>query len=339
MTLLLASRRRPATHRPSEALIPPAEPVPPLALDYLGIHPRMAEMFTSTACHMVMHDGELFIGYGDWHYNQGPVDVVSIHPTTGQATTHLANVGTESLYQIREFNNALWMPWIDPKGWASGLTTNEGGAWHTIPLPGMAHTFDVNTLTGTDLWVVGSTNLNGKAAAVAYRSLDGGATWELAWSYAPNPSWGAERCYLCPVIGGSIFLEGTGDNDTVHAFNGTNWFVPDPQPPRRWLANGLRTLHRDGVCYTSQGALLPDLTAAPNSTATHMILSAVDGDYIYALSDIGRTPILWRSPGVTDGEVPWEPVGSFDGMFFATVANSVVYVGFNDGRIYAGALP
>ena len=94
---------------------------------------------------LTVYQDEIYIGYGDWNANNGPTDVLSVNPDTGEITTHLENVSTEAINCYREFNGWLYGAWVDQSRYygPGGYSTNEGGTWHSVEVPDMVHTFDV----------------------------------------------------------------------------------------------------------------------------------------------------------------------------------------------------
>ena len=85
-----------------------------------------------------------------------------------------------------------------------------GSATWLNPTPGQAqHVYDMATLTGSDLWFVGSDYLGGATHAGAWRSLDQGATWTEVLSQPPLDDNGSNfsRFYGVVAYQGKLYVE------------------------------------------------------------------------------------------------------------------------------------
>lgn len=146
----------------------------------LGSNPLAANSGFPSIHTLKAFNGRLYFGYGDWNYHP-TVFIGSYRPATGRFhVEHLAF--TDSIGVFREINGKLYVPHMDPSHYEDfkDFSVLEDGVWRDASPLGMLHVFDMATLTGTDLWCVGSRTdyrANGNGAAI-YRSLDGGRTWE-----------------------------------------------------------------------------------------------------------------------------------------------------------------
>lgn len=131
---------------------------------------------------MYPYDGLLYVGYGDWNANTGPVSVIGYDLDTREPVTLLADVPTEAWDRCREFDGALYLPKTDPReGFtdplSGGFATNEGGTWHVEACGPMIHTFDVIKWRG-EMYTCGSV-VSGDAGQGAIFRRSGGV-----WSEA-----------------------------------------------------------------------------------------------------------------------------------------------------------
>lgn len=197
--------------------------------DYKGIH------------ELAIHGNEIYSGYGDWNDNIGPIDVVSTNLTTAAETKHGKNDG-EEINVIREINNKLYMPNIDPKGgWDvnQGYVSNKSGAWNLHYETPFIHVFDVAS-TGDDLWLAGSIrnpdkNKYGQAEYIGAvkRSIDGGATWTI--EKTASSTFGgsdSDRFYWLAAVDGKIYTSSNaaGSKQKIDYWENGQWkTIPYPR--------------------------------------------------------------------------------------------------------------
>jgi hypothetical protein len=163
------------------------------------------------------HDGKVIAGYGDYSANTGPITISSVDPTTG-SVEDLGVADTEATYTIRTLNGKLFAPSTDPRNSADFAEATPFTS-HTVV--GAWHAFDMASL-GTDLWLVGSQGSD----AVAWRSLDGGTTWQESLRIAPMVAGDYARFYFAATFGGNLYVQAV-DMSKPHAgamvFDGTSW--------------------------------------------------------------------------------------------------------------------
>jgi hypothetical protein len=164
--------------------------------------------------------GRLYAGYGDINANTGPIAVSPYDP--GLARFVLEWVAdTEAIYLFRAVEGRLFAPAIDPKNRAD---FSVGFPWRDQRPVDAYHVFDVATLTGTDLWLVGSRGLD----AVAWRSFDG-VRWEESLrirtrSGSPDQ---LARFYFAGVFDGRLYVQARespgGPQPMSQVFDGAAW--------------------------------------------------------------------------------------------------------------------
>lgn len=186
----------------------------------LGVHPWAAAQPTVMGKQLVeleVFDGKVWAGYGDYGANTGPIAIAPYDPGAGTFSLRL-EADTEAVYNFREISGKLVAPSTDPRHSADFAL---GDPWSQHGPLNATHVFDSATLTGTDLWMVGSQGND----AVAWRSLDGGTTWQE--STRATPTIGFSRFYFAAVVGGGLhvqeFNSHTGPASASRVFRGSGW--------------------------------------------------------------------------------------------------------------------
>lgn len=190
-----------------------------------GIHKWAAEQPTAAGRQIVdlqVHAGRVYAGYGDYDANTGPITIASLGPA-GDFTPH-ETIETEAAYVLREVGGRLVVPSTDPRG-ASPSDYTDGAQWKEHLVVRASHVFDSASITGNDLWLVGSQGRD----AVAWRSLDDGATWTESLRVSPasgEPSdW--SRFYFAGTLGSRLYVQAIdafrGPQDSSMVFDGSAW--------------------------------------------------------------------------------------------------------------------
>lgn len=147
----------------------------PLPWQTVPLHPTIAQ--SPTTAHRIHniypYKGILYIGYGDWDNNLGPVKVVGYNMSTLEPVTLMDEpVPSEAMDNFREIDGKLYIPWTDPTvSHQGGYTTNVSGTWQNVkagPPVGLVHTFDVIEFKG-NIYVCGSTPVGVSGAGVVYK--------------------------------------------------------------------------------------------------------------------------------------------------------------------------
>jgi hypothetical protein len=137
---------------------------------------------------LTVFDGRLYLGYGDWTKNTGPIDVLFYETLTGGVQTEFT-VAEEALDFYRILGNNLVIPGLDSKAnqfYGSVYAKASGGTWQTLThLEGAIHALDAFDFN-QQLFVAGSgydtpeDDANKNDMAVIWSSADQGATWQIA---------------------------------------------------------------------------------------------------------------------------------------------------------------
>jgi hypothetical protein len=210
--------------------------------ELLATHPDAAAQPTATGrviATLAAFNGELYAGYGDYGENTGPITIRGFDVATGRFGDPLLRSQTEAIYLFRMIDRRLYAPHIDPSGdavmggFACAILDDSGHVVWTDHVPVVAaHVFDVNTLTGSDLWLAGSE----RADAVVWRSLDGGATWSEALRERPSFAQTTRYCGI-GVLNGKLYVQKSEPARTSsRVFDGNSWSDgPNLLPPSGFL--------------------------------------------------------------------------------------------------------
>ena len=332
----------------------------------VAVHPQAAVQPTSagrTISALEPWNGSLYAGYGDYNVNTGPIAINAFDGTSfastlppaelplctqGVTTPEACTSKTESIYIFRELAGVLYAPSIDPTGlsnsdYAFASSSGLGSATWLNPTPGRAaHVFDMASLTGADLWFVGSETTTNNAGA--WRSLDGGATWTEVLSQPPLVDDGINfsRFYGVVAYHGKLYVQAydaAGPQPQSKVFDPTaNSWSDGP---------GLGTLTKaavfaDKVIYESSiifGGQLGNLIAFDGANLTlaygGMRDYAISGSWIYVLghdqqvkksqdlvnwTGLATAPATARSIAIYDNSI-W--VGGTDATLYRSTGSAV----------------
>lgn len=184
-------------------------------------------------------NGKLYAGYGDYGVNTGPIVVRAFDPAAGAFGSSSLTAETEALLIYREIGGKLYAPHIDPwpspppsvefGGYSLGAVNGTTEMWSDHrPVAGI-HMFDMATYDGVDLWMVGSRPTSTGSEGVAWRSLDGGATWQVSLVVPPQRAGVTNaRLYAIHAYNGKLYTQGQdfevwGPHSTSKVFDGVSW--------------------------------------------------------------------------------------------------------------------
>jgi alpha-tubulin suppressor-like RCC1 family protein len=162
-------------------------------------------------------NGRLYVGFGfGLVENDGPIPITPWDPSLKK----FVNVGTaktEDVSIYRPMFGKLWAPAID--GHVRGSDFTVGSAtdtevWENPRLIGSTHAYDMASLDGKDLWIVGGYYYN----SGLFRSLDGGKTWKQEI----HPTLWLGGNFL-GVYQNKLYLQGGSAIPYSCVFNGTTW--------------------------------------------------------------------------------------------------------------------
>jgi hypothetical protein len=270
---------------------------------------------------------ELYMGYGDYEANTGPIEIAAWDPRRRAFSPKLL-FNTEMVALYRVIGDRLYAPAIDPRGAGQSASVAIGeasGSWRSNSNAFFTHAYDIATLDGSDLWLVGSQGRE----ALAARSIDGGQTWTTALTVSASNPDDIARFYFVFAHRGRLVVQaegGLGPHPHSKIFaNGTWTDGPDLQA---LPAAGCKPLPVAGkIVYRGRSALMAyDGTSAwPIGPAVQDLI--VDGRWLYVLSDGGirRTTDLSRWTAVAAAPPGPSSLGVLDGDLYVGTAHASLY--------------
>ncbi|MBI2443333.1 MAG: hypothetical protein HYV40_05525 [Candidatus Levybacteria bacterium] len=322
-------------------------PSPTISPDWVlvGIHPDASIETTALAKQLqtlIAWNGRIYSGYGDYTSNTGPVTIRSFDPATKVFTQEWIS-DTEAISNYRIIRGKLYAPAIDRKINADYAVGEIGKPWKDVSIPSTtSHAFDMVTLTGSDLWLVGALGFN----ACAWRSLDDGVTWSQSLCIPKVTTYASDfaRFYFAGVFKGKLYVQGrdfySGAHPTSKVFDpGTSTWSDGPSllpldgvgwRPIEFAEKLIYRIHEgygtvtafDGTSYS----FVPNPVGAAEFSAQDIIQ---DGDALYVLtsSEIMKTADLvnWT---VVVPTVPFtaQSLAILDGKFYIGTTDSKIYV-------------
>lgn len=286
-------------------------------------HPSIATQSTyagTSINDMAVKGGRLYLGYGDYGANTGPIDIATVDLTTG-ATGVQGTAPTEAIHAYRTFGGNLIAPWTDPKGCGTctpvngGYTTDTGVDVHTFQAE---HLYDYTEL-GTSRFLVGSRAYVGGAAV--WQSDNGGPWREVLVENTGAPSASNyDRYYWALTLDGKVYVQAEHTNFKMRVWDG-----------RRWATSRANI---DGITAASDIEVFKGRAYFQGSTfngkavnASGLGITPIDfynaGEWLYAVNMAGD---LRR----TTGNGTWQDMGR------VTVPASVRSVAVSGGHVYVG---
>ncbi len=279
--------------------------------------------------------GRLYIGYGDYQQNTGPVDVTAWDPARADfVTVHSSD--TEAIYNYRVIGDSLYAPATDRRQHADYAV---GEPWRDQQPVTVAHAYDMATLDGRDLWLVGSAE-GGNYSPTAWRSTDRGAHWTVAH----QPAWNG-RYYFAAVYGDRLYVEGWSRQPVgpSEVFDGVNWAMgPELLPAgghgfRPVVFAGLlvyATKQTFDTSYLELGAT-PNKLLGFNGTTVSPVFDRELFDFFADERDLlvlDTGGVVWRTRDL----VQWSRVASATELRPRSLAllDNVLYVGTTDAMLF-----
>lgn len=290
---------------------------------------------------LTFFDGLIFPGYGDWAANTGPIDLVSLDPTS-LVYTEEATLETEATLTWRELGGELFALATDPRGATTQVFARRdaAGVWtlQTIDIAVPAHIFDI-ALYGGDLYLAGS---SAAGLATIWRSTDGdvGATWEV---FDQNATAGLEFRFLIEIDGklywedsyaGGSFTDASRTWDGSVFGVGASFLSPTtdvpPGPGRKPTA-----LSATRAVYLSESQS-PGVFSEHFGTSRRTLHRGIrdfddDGVRLYLLDAAGQV----RMQAIADTDA-WATLyqGPPNATAMCVTAALDVYIGTDDGHIW-----
>jgi hypothetical protein len=215
---------------------------------------------------LAVFDGRLYIGYGDWTVNTGPVDIRHFEPD-GTLTVDVT-IDEESIDYYRIFGDRMFIPGVDPRQppGADPLTGNvcsmeSGGDWVVaFELEQCLHVLDVVPWEDT-LFACGSGNIDmdhyhaGDDMAVIWRSDDGGLTWDLETTYHDDNTDAVVRWERFLTLGDDFVVFGQSIDyvqgvltNVPRLYDGGAWSTVELLP-NLWVRHSLQWTEDEGIVW------------------------------------------------------------------------------------------
>ncbi|MFH0900011.1 MAG: hypothetical protein V2A73_05210 [Pseudomonadota bacterium] len=177
-------------------------------------------------------NNRIYLGYGDYDANTGPISILSYSPAAGTFDASFS-AQTEEINKYYGFNGDLYAPVIDSR---NALQTLGVGSVFRLDGPTMTwsertpivnafHVFDATAFAGKLYVGIGS---NYGLRPVIYSSLDKGLTWTAAFSLPLVLTTEFARCYGLGATTTSLFASGyifssLGAKQFAYKYSGVRW--------------------------------------------------------------------------------------------------------------------
>lgn len=306
---------------------------PPGEWVYMGTNPFAAAQPTALGRRLHTLQGwgnELYMGYGDYDEDTGPIEISTYHPGLKTFSSKL-RFDTEAVELYRPIGDRLYAPAIDPVGSgqsASVAVGEPGGRWWNNKNVFVTHAFDIATLDGSDLWLVGSRG----ARALAAHSTDGGRSWTTALSVPPVSAGGEDfaRFYFAFAHGGRLYVQAEdaigGPHPRSRVLSGSRW--TDGPDLQALVRTGCKPLAFSGrVVYLGGFGLMAFDGVSARRIGFPARDLVVDGGVLYVLeaSRVRRTTDLSTWTEVAAPPARAVSIGVLDGWLYAGTAQSELY--------------
>lgn len=321
----------------------------------VATHPQAAVQPTTygkTLATLESWNGKLYSGFGDWGINSsantGPITITPFDGTSFAAEPEIT-AKSEALHTLRKINGKLYAPATQRKynyEYAYTVSTSTGlgtASWLNPYTTDSTHLFDMVTLTGSenssptepDLWLIGSNGNN----AIAKRSLDGGATWQLALSVPPSDNTFA-RFYGAGVFNGKLYIHAVNSNSSYaqpksKVFDPVAGIWSDGPVLGRFTNSDIFAGKMTYVDYSFTSAFQPGyLTSFDGTTKTST------GQYVYdyTIDRTSNTVYALTTSGVVKSSkdlVNWSTAGTAPTVARSiAIYNDAIYVGGTDSALY-----
>lgn len=324
--------------------------IPAGTFNLVAVHPE-ASVYPSLGNSLVgltPWKGRLYTGYGHWLQFFGiPNFAIRAYDPGADLLIGDFVTSAEGIWNFRPIGDKLYAPITDP---SDGVDYALGEPWENRDVvPGTKRMFDMAAL-GSDLFMVGSTGSD----AVAWRSSDGGQTWQESLRVSKQDPNDMETHFsFAMVLGGKLYVQAygvgrSGAHPSSKVFDGTSWSdAPSLLPD--WRYKGWKpTAFGDEIVYLSgepgNASLALLRFDGVQATEVQTPFRPWDffgaGDYLYALvvdpgaplwaPDIRRTKDLTTWTDVAVAPTNSRSIG---------ILGQSLYVGATEGRLFKYSEP
>lgn len=306
----------------------------------VGTHPQAVNQSTvrgKTIASLYSWNGKIYAGYGDYGANTGPIAINPYNPTANAFEGSKLSFDTEEVTLFREIKNSLYGVATDRKtnaDYAVGSVTSGTETWANRAPVASTHVFDVISLTGSDLWLVGSKGSD----AVAWRSLDNGSTWQESLRVPKNSTTSGDfaRFYFAGVFNGKLYVQASDYYGYSHPsskiFDGTSWSNgPNLNAYAGFHAEAFagKMVYQTGFSSHSASNLMAFNGVTASSAANFTVYSyTISGTTAYALASDGKVYTSTNASTWTHSYTAPLTARSI------AVQNGAIYVGTSDSKLY-----
>ncbi|MBM4372463.1 MAG: hypothetical protein FJ098_12460 [Deltaproteobacteria bacterium] len=191
---------------------------------------------------LAVFQDRLYLGYGDWTVNTGPVDIRHFE-ADGRLVVDVV-IDEESIDYYRVEGTRMFIPGVDPRQppgtdplTGNVFTLEAGGQWVSAhELEQCLHVLDT-VPWGDALWACGSGNIDmdhyhaGDDMAVLWRSDDGGLTWDVETTWHDDNTNAVVRWERFLRAGGDLYVLG----QTIDYVAGVLTNVPRKRQGEEWV--------------------------------------------------------------------------------------------------------
>ncbi len=324
----------------------------------VATHPQAAAQPSAASKYLTTlksWNGNLYAGFGDTGLNTGPI---TINPFNGSGftsalsreqlpsctvdtPTEACNADTEKISMYREIGGKLYAPSTDPRGsgadFAVATSTGVGTAkWSNPVAVNAAHVFDMVTLTGSDVWIIGSAY---DSTAAAWRSVDGGASWNMSLSVPPRQVEGCTgnfaQFHTAMAYKGKLYAQALDRCASIplKVFDGTSWSdanIPGLAYTHKSDIFGDKAIFMNSAAGTSSVAQLKtfDGTSVARVCGCNIIDFTIDNGTVYALTYENR---VLKSTDLN----AWTDIAAAPSVARSiALLNGTIYIGGSDSAIY-----
>jgi hypothetical protein len=318
--------------------------------ELVGTHPQASEQPTSrgrTLNFLKYWNGAIYAGYGDYSANTGPIAITPFALPSDQFAAQPAFwADSEELQVFRALNGDLHAPSIDPKIDDDYSQRPLAGPWTARDVVDALHVYDMTERAESELWMVGSAGED----AVAWRSLDGGATWSTALTVPPRNSGDFARFYFAGVHQNALYVQAVdfgGKHPTSKVFDGSEWSDGPDLIPQGGYGYDTELFNGQLVYLAGDSSIdiQEPVSASPSSlvsfdgakvTSTGQVFHnySVDGDTLYGLGENGQIRKTTDLSSWTELETAAPETARS-----IVVIDGTIYVGTADSRIYKFSRP
>lgn len=139
-------------------------------------------------------NGRIYVGYGDWYTNTGPINVRYFDPVSETFSGSLITARTEAIETYRQFGDTVFAIYADPLGTSFGGFVSGpadlSGNWSENNSMDLEHAFGITSYGGSsNLFITGSGGGFARQNSRVWNSNDGGLTWHVELELPPAGDW------------------------------------------------------------------------------------------------------------------------------------------------------